>query len=413
MAGYGHPDRARWVDEGAKRPSRSAFARDRARVLHSAGWRRLSSRTQVVAAGQDDFPRTRMTHSLECAQVGRELGESLGCDPDLVEMACLAHDLGHPPFGHNGETALNEVAADIGGFEGNAQTLRVLTRLEPKVFGTPPGQAEQRSVGLNLTRASLDAACKYPWLRGEALGTGKFGVYADDLAAFDWFRADAPERSRCFEAQVMDWSDDVAYCVHDVEDGIQAGHIDVRALASAETARLVCEVAASSYRPDRDPAALLAAYDRLSGMWPVEFSGSQRDLAAVKNLTSTLIGRFTRAAERATRAAFPGKHLRRYGAELIIPEAERDEVAVLKAIANHFVMSRRGALEVQAREREQLIELVQAILARGAEALSPEFRDSWRAAQDQTQHLRVAVDQVASLTDHSARGWHAKLVGSR
>jgi dGTPase len=237
---YDEHSRERFVAEPAKANGvpRGDFERDRARVLHSAALRRLAAKTQVVGVGQSDFPRTRLTHSLECAQIGRELAAVLGADPDLVDTGCLAHDLGHPPFGHNGETALAEFAESCGGFEGNAQSLRVLTRLEAKVL----------SAGLNLTRASLDAATKYPWPRRE--GTTKFGVYDDDRDVFTWLRDGAPGERRCIEAQIMDWADDVAYSVHDLEDGVQAGLVDLARLDDPGERR---EVAALWPRLPRRP----------------------------------------------------------------------------------------------------------------------------------------------------------------
>jgi len=253
---YDEHARQRWVEEPPTRGGRSPFARDRARVLHSASFRRLAGKTQVMAAGESDFPRTRLTHSLEVAQIGRELGAALGCDPDVVETACLAHDVGHPPFGHNGEAALDEVARSCGGFEGNAQTLRVLTRLEAKTFGPEPaGPRPGRSVGLDLTRATLDGSAKYPWLRGDG---PKFGCYADDADVFAWVRDGAPARRPCLEAQVMDWADDIAYCVHDVEDGVHSGHVPLAALGSGpERARVATASKTSKAFPARSCAEVL------------------------------------------------------------------------------------------------------------------------------------------------------------
>ncbi|MDX6364047.1 MAG: dGTPase, partial [Streptomyces sp.] len=264
-AAYDEAAVERWAVEPDKRPGRTAFQRDRARVLHSSALRRLAGKTQVVTPGTrsqawDASARTRLTHSLECAQVGRELGAALGCDPDLVEAACLSHDLGHPPFGHNGEQALNEFAEDCGGFEGNAQSLRLLTRIEPKRFVRSEESGELVSVGLNLTRAALDAATKYPWPRGGHPAdpkSPKFGVYEDDRPVFDWVRKGAPGTRICFEAQVMDWSDDVAYSVHDVEDGLHAGHIDPNCLHAEPERQAIFAVAIGRYVPaDTDPAEL-------------------------------------------------------------------------------------------------------------------------------------------------------------
>jgi dGTPase len=388
----------------AEPTERDEFVRDRARVLHSVALRRLAARTQVVGVGESDFPRTRLTHSLECAQIGRELAVALGADADLVDTACLAHDLGHPPFGHNGEAALAEFAEPIGGFEGNAQSLRVLTRLEAKVTA-PDGT----SAGLNLTRATLDAASKYPWSR--RAGTPKFGVYADDVPVFEWVRQGVAGETRCVETQIMDWADDVAYSVHDLEDGVQAGHVPLSRLESpSERAELVT-LAQESYLdvPAADLAAALARL-REQDFWLSDFDGSMRAMVALKRMTSELIGRLCGEATRATRARADGAPLRRYSGEVVVPANTRAECAVLKAIADLYVMRREVTVRAQRREREQLTELLAALATSAPTSLEPWLRTAYQDAADDDARLRVVVDQVASLTDTSAITWHGRHV---
>ncbi|GAA3489590.1 deoxyguanosinetriphosphate triphosphohydrolase [Streptomyces cremeus] len=415
----------RWDAEPDKRPGRTAFQRDRARVLHSSALRRLAGKTQVVTPGSrsqvwDSSPRTRLTHSLECAQVGRELGAALGCDPDLVEAACLSHDMGHPPFGHNGEQALNDFAKDCGGFEGNAQSLRLLTRIEPKRFVRSPQSGELVSVGLNLTRAALDAATKYPWTRGSHPtdpASVKFGVYEDDLPVFQWVREGAPGHRTCFEAQVMDWSDDVAYSVHDFEDGLHAGHIDPDLLDAEPERNEIFRVARGRYVPaDTDPAELAEALDRLMEQewWPHGYDGSALAQARLKDATSQLIGRFCLSAEGATRTAYGPGRLTRYGAELVVPRATRNECAVLKAVADRYVMQRDEQERLRADQRIVIAELAEALTLRApAEGLDPQFRALYDAAEDDRARQRVLVDQISSLTDSSARSLHARLTSNR
>jgi dGTPase len=425
VGGYDRLATARWADEPPKRANgagssgRGPFIRDRARVLHSSALRRLAGKTQVVAVGSGDFPRTRLTHSLECAQIGRELGAALGCDPDLVDAACLAHDLGHPPFGHNGESALAELAAGCGGFEGNAQSLRLITRLEAKVL----------RAGLNLTRATLDATLKYPWVgpdagtaaavglspdggSRQARAAGKYGAYADDSAVFRWIRDGAPAGQSCLEAQVMDWADDVAYSVHDLEDGLHAGLVTLDQLRDPAERQTVAELTLAAYCPPGSTSLgeLTDVFARLVELdcWPRDFDGSLSAAAAVKNLTSVLIGRLCGAAEYATR---PAGHppLTRYAANLVVPHQQQLECALLKGVTARYVMSRPGVLAAQARERQVIAELAGAVLAGAPVTLDLVFRPEFESAPDDRTRLRVVIDQIASLTDTSAMAWHLRL----
>src|SRR6267378_5665171 len=218
---------------------RSPSRKDKDRIIYTSAFRRLAEVTQVASPSDAHVFHNRLTHSLQVAQVGRSLAEKLrknekacelvgGIDPDTVEAACLGHDLGHPPFGHTAEEELNRLhGPQGGGFEGNAQSFRIVTELAFK---------STKHSGLDLTAGTLAAILKYPWLRGQnKKKPHKWGAYRSELADFKFARKVCPpERfARSPEAALMDWADDVTYSVHDLEDFFRANRIPVHLLARA------------------------------------------------------------------------------------------------------------------------------------------------------------------------------------
>jgi len=242
---YGAFDTERFSGKPDDGDFRTPFQIDRDRVLHTPSFRRLQNKTQVFWSGEYDFYRTRLTHSLEVAQIGRSichwlkfcgdpLAEDFFIDPDLVEAACLSHDLGHPPFGHAGERTLNHLMAPHGGFEGNAQTLRLLTE---RIFSV-------KRAGMDPSRAFLDAVLKYKslWTERKTLLEGTLPehhfLYDFQHTWLDWamggndFPAELPpgdtrDSFKSIECQIMDWADDTAYSLNDIADSVRAGFLRI------------------------------------------------------------------------------------------------------------------------------------------------------------------------------------------
>ena len=262
-------------------------------------------------------------------------------------------------------------------------------------------------MGLNLTRASLDAATKYPWARAE--NPRKFGVYDDDTEIFHWVRQGAPEGRKCLEAQIMDWSDDCAYSVHDLEDAIFAGQITVKNFE--KDFDILYKEMVHGYKSDATKEEAVSALTRLQSLscWPINFDRSHRSLARLKDTTSQLIGRFVLAAEVETRKIHGDGPLTRYNANLEIPREQKIEVDFLKAVAGHYLINAAASQERYAKQQVLIHELVEMLFEAAPNELDPIFEDDWKMATNDAERLRVVVDQIASLTDPGAYALHAHL----
>lgn len=403
---------------------RAESGRDRDRILYSSAFHRLAGITQVVRAGEADYFHTRQQHTIKVAQVGRRLAEfcigkdsllaeAWGMDPEVVEAACLAHDLGHPPFGHIGEYTLNDLveeAGDLDGFEGNAQSFRILTRIGVRFDDTP---------GFDLTRATLAATLKYPWFR-ERKQPGrskKWSAYASDRRDFQFARAHHRGDDRqTAEAALMDWADDIAYSVHDLEDFHRAGAMPWHLIFSGRgAAKLVDQALKSWYDAPTDGRARLeAAVESLANYidaWDVlhqeTYDGSRDHRVALRALTSTLIGRYVQATSLNPELS---------GLPVLRGVEEEAEVLILKQITRQYVISSPTLLAQQHGQQIIVRGLFRAIMD-GAVAekgrpgfLPPRFAYLWEAAEGSVP--RFAADCVSSMSEGQAIALHGRLYGT-
>jgi dGTPase len=384
--------------KGTEADYRSEFERDRARIIHCAAFRRLQGKTQVFGVYEGDFFRTRLTHSLEVAQIAKGIALGLGADTDLVEAVCLAHDLGHPPFGHTGEHVLHELMRHYGGFEGNAQTFRLLTCLERK---------HAAYEGLNLTYQTLDGVLKYKTcIDAAALAASDGpikGFYAWDRDLVETVMLHTGNGyASSFECQIMDVADDIAYSVHDLEDSLKAGLITVADFHRPPPSRVGRAVNAKLAARGHTVSDELIHGELLCIAERLEELERTAGRAARKMLTRDLIHEFASAV--AIQADG------RIDAEL----PSRVRIEVLKAFESYKVIFNPRVTTLGHKGKEVLRRLF-AVLDQGQESvgLFPEDHgeDYERALVDgdETARKRVICDFLAGMTDSYAMRFYSRL----
>lgn len=377
---------------------RTAFQIDRDRIIHSSAFRRLQNKTQVFLSGEYDFYRTRLTHSIEVAQIGRSicgclqqselLDEDCFIDPDLVESACLAHDLGHPPFGHTGERTLHELMKPYGGFEGNAQTLRLLTET---IFRD--GQE-----GMNPSRALLDGVLKYKTLLAETPEARHHYLYNDQERFLDFTLANnafpaeltpgkARNSFRSIECQIMDWADDTAYSINDVADGIRAGFISIQTL--------------ERWASEQPSSEAVEPH--------VQFLCKAIREGKVEPRLNRLIGESIRAGKLVPAGTFLSLSTRRHAFALEIDPALSAQTKVNKRIAFDLVFLTPALQQMDHKAGFILTRLFKVLEeqyirpeGKSLHLLTPGVEKQIQAAADERQRARIVCDWIANMTDNFA-----------
>jgi len=406
-ADYAPSERERQSPESL-RPGdgRSEFERDRSRIIHCAAFRRLQGKTQVFGLGGSDFFRTRLTHSLEVAQIGK--GIALRCkhaDPDLVEAVCLAHDLGHPPFGHTGEEELHNRMIDCGGFDANAQNLRILRRLETK---------SDKFEGLNLTRATIDGLLKYKKAHGELKGgEGRKFYYGDDADLVDW-ASEGNKASYSLECQIMNWADDIAYSVHDLEDGIKAGMIsEALILDNVFTERVKKAFESLGVGPfvyDDYRYVYSKIQEAFFVPGGVDVRREQVRKAQRKTAMADLIDWFISSTECVNNES--GKSTR-YQHSLKTPDKVRNTCYYLEQIVRKAIISDERIVTLERKAKTIVGSLFEEFTrwsqADARELFPPDFRERLDQANTIPDKSRVACDYIAGMTDAHAFRVYSRL----
>lgn len=379
---------------------RTPFQISRDRILHTSAFRSLQGKTQVFLTGEYDFYRTRLTHSLEVSQIGRSicaslrhrsphLGAEYFIDPDLVEAACLAHDIGHPPFGHAGERSLHRLMETHGGFEGNAQTLRLLTET---IFA-------HGTRGLNPSRALLDGVLKYKTLRSEAPQAPNHFVYDGQQAYVDFASGGLPlpaaerEALKSVECQIMDWADDTAYSLNDIADGVTAGFITQEKLEAWAAKN---NIAGSGERHVRE---LIEAI--------------RRDIVEVRS--NKKIGDFIAACSLEPRENALSRQTARHAWRLVVAPEAVEESRLWKKAALELVFLSPQLQQLDFKAFDVLSRLFRALeenylgTHRPLHLLPPSVEASLLAAPDEAARRRRLCDFLASQTDASATRLYRRL----
>ncbi|MCZ2148513.1 MAG: dNTP triphosphohydrolase [Bryobacterales bacterium] len=424
-----HYREQRYISEERK-DYRSPAQIDRDRILYSTAFARLAEVTQVVTADQGHVFHNRLTHSLKVGQLARRMAEKIlreqakeaeehgGLDPDVAEAAGLAHDLGHPPFGHIAEETLDELLRTQGvqdGFEGNAQSFRILTKIAVSDAMSSPSQ---KSIpGLNLTRGTLNAVLKYPWLHGQNdAKKNKWGAYFDEQEVFDWvrIRQPFPPGVKSIEAELMDWADDITFAVHDLIDFFRAGQIPLERLGDpgglAEREAFFEEVFTRCPELLGRRSLFEDSFENILTLFYMDrrYTGSREQRRHIWQFSTVLISRFVEAIKLRTDHTSP----------VMIEEFARDEVRVLKELTWHYVIVHNDLATGQHGQQRVIRELFRIFLG------AAERKRDWKlfplslreqlagAADDSRLLVRIVTDHIAGMTEKEAISQFRTLTGA-